>query len=101
MITHEFGNNSSEPIIDDEELKLQYTLEAQHPEYFGYMTFNSGTQLFSNIIPGLNTLEIFDFDNQTGNFENVRQIETDSKIIFMESLFQAMVLRFIHHQRVN
>ena len=87
LITHEFGNNSFRANrIDDEGIKATiYTpigsiLEAQRPEYAsGYMTFNSGNQLFSNTIPGLNTLEIFDFDNQTGNFENVRQIETDSK----------------------
>jgi gliding motility-associated-like protein len=84
LITHEFGNNSFRTnLIDDEGIgETVYTpigsvLEAQTPEHAsGYMTFGSGTRLFANTIPGPNTLEIFDFDNQTGNFENVRQIET-------------------------
>ena len=86
LITHEFGNNSFRAnLIDDEGIKTTvYTpigsvLEAQQPEHSsGYMTFGNGTQLFSNIIPGPNTLEIFNFDDQTGNFQNVRQIETGS-----------------------
>ncbi len=86
LITHEFGNNSFRAnLIDDAGIGATvYTpigrvLKAQTPEQAsGYMAFGSGTQLFANTIPGPNTLEIFDFDNQTGNFENFRQIETEA-----------------------
>ncbi len=84
LITHENGNNSFRAnLIDDTGIGATvYTpigsvLKKQTPiNASGYMTFGNGMQLFANTVPGPNTLEILDFDNQIGNFENFRQIET-------------------------
>jgi gliding motility-associated-like protein len=84
LIGHEFGNNSFRAnLINNTGIgPTIYTpigsiLEEQEPNHAtGYMKFGSGNQLFANGIPGLNDLEIFDFDNENGRFENVRKIET-------------------------
>jgi gliding motility-associated-like protein len=85
LVTHGFGNNNFRThLVSDRGIEsvihtpIGEVLDAQFPEQAsGSMKFNVGVTNFANVIPGPNQIELFDFNFNTGRFDNSRLIETN------------------------
>ncbi len=87
---HEFGNNNFRANLIDQ-FGISATVHTpsgevivgQNPvEGSGYMKFNPGITQFINLTPGVNNIEIFEFDNRTGNFSNPLLIQSGENGIY-------------------
>ena len=86
LAMHEFGNNNfrthlvtTQGIGAVVHTPMGEVLDERFPERAdGYMNYNAGFPiLFTNVIPGVNQFEVFDFNATEGRLSNPRLIETN------------------------
>ncbi|MDW3193318.1 MAG: PKD domain-containing protein [Cytophagales bacterium] len=85
LMTHEFGNNNFKANFLDE-TGITATVHSPAGEYLNfldeqsatsYLRFQPGIMRAANMIPGANTVDILDFDNNRGVLSNARNINID------------------------
>lgn len=84
LMSHEFGNNNFKANFLDE-TGITATVHSPSGEYLdfldeqsatSYLRFQPGIMRAANMIPGANTVDILDFNNNTGVLSNPRNIDT-------------------------
>lgn len=84
ILSHEFGNNNFKANFLDE-TGITSTVHSPTGEFLdfleelsatSYLRFQPGIQRAANMIPGDNTVDILDFDNNRGVLSNPRNIDT-------------------------
>lgn len=84
LMSHEYGNNNFKANFLDE-TGITSTVHSPVGEFLNfldessatsYLRFQPGITRAANMIPGANTVDIMDFDNNTGVLSNARNIDT-------------------------
>ncbi len=85
LLSHEFGNNNFRAqFVSDLGISAavhspvgEFLNFLDEPSGTSYLRFQPGTARAVNMLPGANTFDILDFDNQTGAMSNARTIDTN------------------------